>query len=85
LGIEDASGSLNNADSLVGNLDLIDVASLRANDSAQSETEVLGVHVQNEGERQRLSLASGDDGIVSDSAQVADNASRRVGILRKTL
>jgi hypothetical protein len=85
LRIKDAGRSLDNADSLVGDTDLEDVSTLGSHNRAQLEAEVLGVHVQDEGVRKRLGLAGRDDGIVTDSAQVADNASRGVGILGKRL
>lgn len=85
LGVKDAGRGLNNADGLLGNANLEDVAALSRNNSAQRQTKVLGVHVQDERVRQRLSLAGGDDGIVADSAQVADNADRGVGILGQGL
>lgn len=85
LRVKDAGGSLDDADLLVGNANLEDVSALGGNDGAQVETEVLGVHVQDERVGKRLSLAGGDDGVVSDGAQVADDADRRVSILRQRL
>jgi hypothetical protein len=85
LGVEDASRSLNDADGLVGDLDLEDLTSGVGDNSHHLQTNILGLHVENEGERKRLLLSRRDCGLVTDSAQVTDDAGGRVGVGGKGL
>lgn len=48
LRIEDTGGGLDNADCLVGDGNLEDIASVGRDHSVQAKLEVLGVHVQSE-------------------------------------
>ncbi len=75
LGVEDASSWLDDADSLVESLDLVDVTSLARDNGDQVETEINWVQVGSEGVGKSPLCASWNLDIVSGSSQVANNRS----------
>jgi hypothetical protein len=66
-------------------LDLEDLTLGVRDDGQEVDNNILGLHVQDERERQRLLLAGGDLDVVLDSGQVAKDTSHRVCILRQWL
>lgn len=80
LRVKDAGRGLNNADGLVGGLDLEDLVRAVGDDGHDVEADVLGVHVEGERVRQGLLLAGGDGGLVLDGAEVAQDAGGRVRV-----
>jgi hypothetical protein len=74
LGVKDAGSSLDNADSLVISLNLVDIARLARDDGDQVQPEVLGVEIRGERVWERLLLASWDFDIVAGCSDIADNS-----------
>jgi hypothetical protein len=74
LGVKDAGSSLDNADSLVVSLNLVDIARLARDDGDQVQPEILGVEVGGERVGKSLLLASWDLDIVAGSGDIADNS-----------
>lgn len=73
LGVEEASGSLNNGSGSVVGLDLVDVALGVRDDGDKTEENILRLHVEGKGEGELLLLAGGDLEVVLDGRQVADD------------
>lgn len=71
LGVKDAGGRINNINQTIVGLDLEDTVVLVGDDTNDLEPGLLGMHVEDEGEGQRLLLTGSDGGIVAHSAQVA--------------
>jgi len=71
LGIKDAGGRIDNVNQTIVGLDLEDTVVLVGDDTNDLEPGLLGMHVKDKGEGQRLLLAGSDGGVVTDSAQVA--------------
>ena len=80
MGIEEAGSCLNNTDSLIVSLDLVDIARLARHNRDQVETELLGVQVGREGEWQALLLARWNLHIITSRRDIADNSSAGMGI-----
>jgi len=74
LGVKDAGSSLDNADSLVVSLNLVDIARLARDNGDQVQTEILGVEIGGERVGKSLLLASRDFDIVAGSGDIADNS-----------
>jgi hypothetical protein len=85
LGVEDARGWLDDAGQTVVSLNLENLALGVRDDGQEVDNNILGLHVQDERERQRLLLASGNLNVVLDGGQVAKNTSHRGRILRQWL
>ncbi len=85
LGVEEAGGSLDNAGQAAVDLHLEDLALGVRHDSLELQNDVLGVHVQDEVEGERLGFAGGDRDVVSHSRQVADHAGRLRSVLGQRL
>lgn len=85
LGVKDAGGGLDDASQTVVSLDLEDLALGVSDDGQKADNNILGLHVQNERERQRLGLASRDLDVVLDSGQVAEDTGHWARILRQWL
>ncbi len=79
--IKQAGSGLNDADSSIVSLDLIDGTSGAGNNRNQVEAKILWVEIGGEAERETLLLASRDFNIVSSRRQVADNRIGRMGSL----
>lgn len=78
LRVEDASGSLNNTDSLIESLNLINRTRLTSHNCNNIEPQILGMEISCEAERQGLLLASRNLNIVSRMGEVADHGGRWV-------
>ena len=78
LRVKDASCSLNNTNSLIESLDLINRTCLTGHNGNDVESQVLGVEISCEAERQSLLLASWNLNIISGMGQVADDGCGRV-------
>lgn len=85
LRVEDAGGGLDNAGNATVGIDLEDLTLGVGKDSEEVDDDILGLHVQHEGEGQRLSLSGGNLHIVADSGQVAEDTSSCGRILRQWL
>lgn len=71
--VEEANGSLDNADGLVVDLTGVDLSSRALQNSGEVEAEILGVHLSREGVGQRLALSSGDGDAIALGGEVAQN------------
>jgi hypothetical protein len=76
LRIKEASRSLNDTNSLIESLNLINRARLTSHHRNDIESQILGVEISGEAERQRLLLPSRNLNIVSCVGEIADNGSR---------
>lgn len=85
LGVKDAGGGLDDASQTVVSLDLEDLTLGVSDNGQKADNNILGLHVQNERERQRLGLASRNLDVVLDSGQVAKDTGHWVRILRQWL
>lgn len=85
LGVEEASGSLNDGGSGVGGLDLVDGTLGVGDDSDELNKDILGVHVDGEGVGKLLLLASLNLEVVGDRGEVADNLLVSRGVLGELL
>lgn len=85
LGVKDAGGGLDDGSQAVVSLDLEDLTLGVSDDSQKADNNILGLHVQNERERQRLGLASRNLDLVLDSGQVAKDTGPGGRILRQWL
>lgn len=85
LGVEDAGGGLDDCSQTVVSLDLEDLALGVSDDGQKADHNILRLHVQNERERQRLSLASRNLDVVLDRRKVAKDTGHRGRILRQWL
>jgi hypothetical protein len=79
LGVEDAGSRVDNADSLVECLDLVDVTSLAVYNGNQVQSELLWVKIGGEAVRETLLLACGDQSVISSDSQIAHNRHERIG------
>ena len=85
LRVKDAGGRLDNAGQTAVSLDLEDLTLGIGKDSEQVDDDILGLHVQDKGERQRLGLSGGDLDIVADGRQVAKDTGAPRRIFRQGL
>ena len=85
LRIKEASRSLNNANSLIESLYLINRTSLTSHNRNDVESQILGVEIGCEAEWQCLLLASRNLNVISRMSQVADNGGGRVSARRQWL
>jgi hypothetical protein len=85
LGIKDAGSSLDNADSLIIGLDLIDIARQTRDDCDQVQTKILGMEIGGERVRKALLPASRDLDIVAGTGDIADNGSAGMNPRRQWL
>lgn len=85
MGIEDAGGGLNDGDSLVISLDLVDVTGLARYNSDQVEAELNWVQVIDESVWESGLLASWDQDVIAGGSQVADDSCAWRSICRQWL
>lgn len=85
LGVKDAGWGLDDASQTAVSLDLEDLTLGVPDDGQKADDNILGLHVQNERERQRLRFAGGNLDVVLDGGQVAKDTGHRVRILRQWL
>ena len=85
LRVEDAGRGLDDAGEAAVDLHLEDLTLGVADDSEELDDDVLGVHVQDKVERERLGLAGGDADVVLDGGQVADDSGGSRGIFGQRL
>ncbi len=85
LRVEDAGRGLDDAGEAAVDLHLEDLTLAVADDSEELDDDVLGVHVQDKVERERLGLAGGDADVVLDGGQVADDSGGGRSILGQRL
>ena len=85
LRVEEAGGCLDDTDDVVVNLNLVEIVGGGDDDAGQLQLDILRQHVEDEGVRDGLLLAGGDDGLVADGSQVAEDAGGDGGVLRQLL
>lgn len=85
LRVKDTGRGLDDASQAVVGLDLEDLTLGVPDDCDEVDNNILGLHVQDERERQGLGLASRDLDVVLDSRQVAKDAGIWVRILGERL
>lgn len=85
LRIEDAGRRLNNAGQTGVGLNLVDTALVVLDDGEEVEEDILGLHVQGEGEGQLSSLAGGNVKVVAHGRQVTEDTGGGGRILREGL
>lgn len=85
LGVKDAGRRLDDAGEAVVGLNLEDLALGVGEDGEEVDEDILGLHVDHEGEGQGLGLAGGDFDIVADGRQVAEDAGAQGRVLGQRL
>lgn len=74
LRVKEAGRGLNDGGGSVVSLELVDIAVGVGDNSNKLEKDILGLHVEGEGERKLLLLTSLNGEVVRDSSQVTDDA-----------